>query len=142
MKKQKQFRKFSFVFLVILQSERNPGEPKALQKAKAAYVACVNVKYANQLRLPQKRVLEEEGGWPLISGHSCSKDFSWNQIGDVIATYGVPLFFDLQVGPNLYNASENVIWVRQSFVSVLSRLSFVLLYTFVYTTFFFTVFQR
>lgn len=68
--------------------------------------------------LPQVRILSELGGWPLIS-HVSNVKFSWEHVGDLVANYGVQLFFDLQVGPNLFNASEVALWVRQLNLTIL-----------------------
>lgn len=62
--------------------------------------------------LPQVAVLRKLNGWPLISLES-DAEFSWESVGDLVAEYGVPLIFNLQVGPNIFNASETVIWIQR-----------------------------
>lgn len=56
------------------------------------------------------QILNELGGWPLITTVSHA-EFSWNKVGKFVAEYGVQLFFDLAVGPNLFNDSEVALWV-------------------------------
>ncbi|KAF2893087.1 hypothetical protein ILUMI_13084, partial [Ignelater luminosus] len=93
---------------VILKSPEHEEDPVALTKARAAYNACINVDYADQLQMPEIKILEDED-WPLIS-HSEGASFNWNAVGKLIATYGVQLFFTIEVMPNLFDAHNNVIY--------------------------------
>lgn len=96
----------------VLESKRVPAEPTAVQRSKAFYTACVNTQYADVLELPEGRVVKEMGGLPMVGTNFDDKIMSWEHIGDAIARYGLSMFFDIQVGPNLFTGKENAIWVR------------------------------
>lgn len=100
-------------FLVILESKREPTESVALQKSKAFYKSCLNVDYVDNLKLSEARVLNSLGGWPLVGIDFDPNNFSWEYVADVIAEYGLSMFFQISVGPNLFNATENAIWVSE-----------------------------
>lgn len=95
----------------ILLGERNADESAALQKAKAAYQACVDLEYVEQLDLAEKGVLEKLGGWPLIGTPQKQQSFTWNEIGNIAGEYGISLLFTFSITQNLLNANENVILV-------------------------------
>lgn len=95
---------------IIVSGEKLRDEPIALQKAKAAYQACLDVDYADRLELPEKALLNNLGGWPLISYKT--DHLTWNEIGKIVAEHGISLFFTFSITQNLVNANENVILVR------------------------------
>ncbi|RZC39331.1 uncharacterized protein BDFB_004487, partial [Asbolus verrucosus] len=68
-------------------------DPVALKKAKSAYMSCLNVQYSNSNSLPELRTISEFEGMPLISSSNETVKFSWNEIGDLVGRYGVPLIF-------------------------------------------------
>lgn len=100
----------------VLNTKRHVSEPVALQKAKVAYHACNDVEYKKPIALPQIQVLKEIDGWPLVTDNRTAI-VSWEGIGELVAEYGVPLFLDLQVGPNMNNASEMSLWVNHKFLN-------------------------
>lgn len=67
-------------------------------------------KYERYPDLPQIEVLRQLDGWPLISFDDVTT-VSWEDIGALAAQYGVPLLFDIQVAPDLFNATEITLWV-------------------------------
>lgn len=100
-----------------MESERTDDDPKALQKAKVAYKACMSVDYTDLLELAEKQVISDLEGWPAILDGEHT--FSWSQLGDVIAKFGINMFLTYSIMPNLLVASENVIYVsafRSSFL--------------------------
>lgn len=94
-----------------MKSTRRDTDPVALQKAKAAYTACLNVKYADKLTLPEVSFMREHGIWPVISVNDTGLEVSWNLIGDFVAEYGVPLFFNFQILSNYWDPTDNFIYV-------------------------------
>lgn len=100
------------IFLVILQSPREDDDPVALQKAKIAYQSCLATDYEDLLELPEKLILKDLEGWPVIeTKRDLRKNFSLYDIADIIAEFGIHIFFTYSIIPNLLNASENVIFV-------------------------------
>lgn len=95
---------------IILAGAKGRNEPIALQKAKAAYQACLDVDYVERLELPEKALLNNLGGWPLISHKT--NHLTWNEIGTIAAQHGISLLFTFSITQNLVNANENVILVR------------------------------
>lgn len=106
-------REISDLTATILASERRSDDPRALQKAKAVYAACLDVDYADMLELAEKGVVEALSGWPMI-GVTGEGDggFSWEEIGRAAAEYGISLLFTFSVTQNLLDANENVVLVR------------------------------
>lgn len=96
---------------MILESEEHEDDPVALAKARAAYKACISMDYADQLQIPEGNILEKVD-WPLILQSSSENvKLDWNVVGNLIATYGVQLFFEIEVKPNLFDAHNIVIYV-------------------------------
>ncbi|GJQ78041.1 hypothetical protein Trydic_g2387 [Trypoxylus dichotomus] len=102
----------------ILMSTRKPTDPVSLQKAKAAYTSCVDVNYADKLELPQVTFMRQYGIWPAISLEN-DEDIkvTWNDIGDLVALYGVPLFFNFQILSNYWDPTDNFIYLYRDAVS-------------------------
>lgn len=99
----------------ILSTQKTSADPIALQKAKAAYQSCLDVEYAERLELPEKALLKNFDGFPLIS--HAKNELSWNEIGRVAAEHGISLLFTFSITQNLINANENVILVSEGLVS-------------------------
>ncbi|XP_017781708.1 PREDICTED: membrane metallo-endopeptidase-like 1 [Nicrophorus vespilloides] len=97
----------------ILESKRDPDEPTALRKSKAFYSACVNEEFEDHLISPMKKALDYLGGWPTASEDFQEEKLSWSQIGDFVAEYGVPLFFDFNVIPSNFNKTGNVLYISR-----------------------------
>ncbi|KAK9738306.1 Peptidase family M13 [Popillia japonica] len=101
----------------ILKSVRKDTDPLALQKAKAAYTACLNVNYADKLKLPEENFMLEHGIWPVISLEDTDIEVSWNLVGDFVAEYGVPLFFNFQILSNYWDPTDNFIYLYRDAIS-------------------------
>lgn len=77
-----------------------------------AYKSCVGTEYAEKLDVPETKLLRDLGGWPAIAAVRNSNEiFSWNEIANVTAVYGIQIFLTYTITPNLLNANENVIYV-------------------------------
>jgi hypothetical protein len=77
----------------------------ALKKAKAAYRGCVGGFLSNNLLGPEMSTVAEFGGMPLLSPPEVTAEFSWNDIGELVGRYGVPLIFTYTVGQTSQNES-------------------------------------
>ncbi|KAK5643041.1 hypothetical protein RI129_009208 [Pyrocoelia pectoralis] len=95
----------------ILTANGYSNDPEALRKSRAAYKACMDTTYADKLEYPEVKLMKTLGSWPLISTDKETSRFSWNEVGDVVATYGVPLYFSISVNNNLLNSSQLVIMI-------------------------------
>lgn len=51
------------------------------------------------------RTVQEVGGMPLLSPSNETAKFSWNEIGDLVGQYGIPLIFTYTVGQISQNES-------------------------------------
>lgn len=92
----------------------------AVQKAKTAYIACTNLNYADQLsqhELPQLSVLRNLNGWPLISLGDSDEELSWENVGNLVAEYGIPMIFNIYADSSLFNASEVTLWINRDALS-------------------------
>ncbi|KAI4454534.1 zinc metalloprotease family m13 neprilysin-related [Holotrichia oblita] len=101
----------------ILKSTRKETDPVSLQKAKAAYSACLNINYADKLVLPEVSFMLKHGIWPVISLEDTEVEISWNLIGDFVAEYGVPLFFNFQILSNYWDPTDNFIYLYRDAIS-------------------------
>lgn len=106
---------FSEGFPGILEKQESGSDSRALKKAKTFYKACLDGDYQEKLRVPEVSVLKDLTVWPLISNQP-QGGFDWSEIGRLTADYGVTLFFTIQVLPNLFNTSENAIYVSSKFL--------------------------
>lgn len=61
--------------------------------------------------LVEKSIINQLGGWPLITTNNKQKGFTWNEIGNVAAEHGISLLFTFSITQYLMNANENVILV-------------------------------
>jgi membrane metallo-endopeptidase-like protein 1 len=89
----------------ILSSAMRDDEPVALKKTKAAYRGCVGGFLSNNLLGPEMSTVAEFGGMPLLSPPEVTAEFSWNDIGELVGLYGVPLIFTYTVGQTSQNES-------------------------------------
>lgn len=101
----------SFVSPAILSSNNAEEDPAALKKARAAYMSCMDVDYVDSLLDPEVTIVDEEGGFPLVQNLN-STVFGWNEIGEAVGKYGVPMMFTIEAFSDLTNASRNIIRVR------------------------------
>lgn len=99
--------------LAILESKRDENEPKSIQKAKSFYKGCLNEEYIDSLELAEARIVRQLGGFPLIGTDFNKKKIHWEEIGDIVAEYGLSLLFDISVNYNIYNGTENAIWLQK-----------------------------
>ncbi|KAJ8982592.1 hypothetical protein NQ317_005064 [Molorchus minor] len=95
----------------ILSSGDAPEDPVALKKARAAYQACVDIDYVDSMMNPEVTVVAEERGFPLVQHHDEREavPFGWNEIGEAVSKYGIPMIFSLEAYSDLSNASNNLI---------------------------------
>ncbi|KAK4878383.1 hypothetical protein RN001_010889 [Aquatica leii] len=94
---------------VILGARNRDGDPESIQKSRAAYAACVNTKYADELPYPEVGVLKNEGPWPLIAQTGAKANFSWSQMGDLVANYGVQYYMRADILENPFDVSQYLI---------------------------------
>lgn len=75
---------------------------------KDAYKACVDYKLYDTYYdvKPMKNEASKFGGWPLLYTDYTEAEFSWNEVADIIADYGLPLFFNWKVVQDLVNAED------------------------------------
>ncbi|KAJ8954193.1 hypothetical protein NQ318_005788 [Aromia moschata] len=95
----------------ILSSGDAEEDPVSLKKARAAYKACVNVGYTDTITDPEITVVEDEQGFPMVQliDPKESKPFGWNDIGDAVGKYGIPMIFSVEAYADLANSSNNLI---------------------------------
>nr|XP_022911284.1 neprilysin-11-like [Onthophagus taurus] len=106
---------------LILESPRKQSDPIALQKAKAAYSSCLDVDYLDMLKMPQQEVMKEMGIWPLLAFdggyYGIGEEIDFNKVGEIVAKYGVPLFFKFQVVSDYFEAENNTIYLSRDALS-------------------------
>uniref|UniRef100_V5GXP8 Neprilysin-2 n=1 Tax=Anoplophora glabripennis TaxID=217634 RepID=V5GXP8_ANOGL len=100
----------------ILSSNDAVEDPVALKKARGAYKACIDVDYVDSLVDPEVTIVVDEGGFPLVE-NSSSTVFGWNEIGEAVGKYGVPMIFTIETFADLTNASKNMIRIYSDNVS-------------------------
>ncbi|KAF5294351.1 hypothetical protein FQR65_LT10804 [Abscondita terminalis] len=114
--KRKCWKNSNEIFVVILSSRVKKDDPVAVQKARTAYSACLDTLYADYLVYPEVEVLTKEGPWPLIARTGLNAKFSWSQMGDIVADYGLQFFVRTDVTENPMNVSEYLILVDRDSV--------------------------
>lgn len=70
--------------------------------------------------------------WPVISNITEDIDVTWNDVASLVSEYGVPLFFNFQVLPNYFNATDNFIYVsyRERYKKIITRIKFVFFFSY------------
>lgn len=94
----------------ILSSQKTGRDSISLKKAKTAYTSCVNVGNLDNLpyhECPERRIIEEFGGMPLIN-NSASEKLTFTEIGQIAAKFGVFQLFQLLSRPL---GGENIFFV-------------------------------
>lgn len=100
----------SSISAAILSSNDAEEDPVALKKARGAYKSCIDVDYVDSLLDPEAAIVEDEGGFPLVQNLN-STVFGWNEVGDAVGKYGIPMIFALETFSDLSNSSNNLIRV-------------------------------
>ncbi|KAJ8916562.1 hypothetical protein NQ315_000206 [Exocentrus adspersus] len=103
--------------IAILSSRDTDQDPFALKKARSAYRSCVDLDYVDTLPNPELSIIEEEGGFPLVQPSNSTTTFGWNEIGEAVGKYGVPMMFSLEAYSDLNNASKNLIRIYSDQIS-------------------------
>lgn len=92
------WEKCSFALSDILSSPKAEDDPVALKKAKSAFEACADLEFVDTIRLPELQIVDDYGGMPLLSQTLDDPDkFSWQEVGDMVARFGLPILFDLEL---------------------------------------------
>ncbi|KAL1500832.1 hypothetical protein ABEB36_006264 [Hypothenemus hampei] len=96
----------------ILKNEISTTDPVALQKAKAAYQACVSEDLLDTVHLinPEIQVIEQYNGFPILGANNLENEsFGWNEIADLASEFGISIFFTPVLTYDTLNASRNVL---------------------------------
>lgn len=98
---------------------KRTDDPQALKKVKSAYKACMDTSYADNLPVPELQIIEECGGMPLLwtvnqtIAEPPRLPFTWNDVGRMVARYGVPLLFNYELVGQFYSETDFYIYVRR-----------------------------
>lgn len=107
-------------FTEILKEPNRKDDPEALKKARTAYKACADLDYIDSIPNPELSVIAEVKGFPMVTGQRSKEKFSWYEIADLIAEYGVPMVFNNFVSyPSYTDANKTMIYASLFSPSIL-----------------------
>lgn len=95
-------------------------DPIAVKKAKGAYKACMDMELYDEFSVPETAVVIDQHGFPLVEERPNDKEieYGWQDIADAISKYGIPMIFGIRVYPDIFNATQNLLYVNILFIVI------------------------